>query len=68
MLPDPTAFESPLLMTNITIALDEQNHAALVRQEGLGGVIGTSSQALLDQAWAQAEQRIQKLRQILNDS
>lgn len=68
LLPDPTAFETPLLPTTITIALDERNQAALVRQEGLGGVVGTSAPALLERAWTQAEERIRLLRDILQES
>lgn len=68
LLPDPTAFEQPLLPTTITIALDENNRAATVRQEGLGGVVGKSGSELLDEAWSAAEGHIQELRQILEQS
>lgn len=68
LLPDPTAFEQPLLPTTITIALDEEGRAATVRQEGLGGVVGKSGSELLDEAWAAAEGRVKELRQILEES
>jgi len=45
LLPDPTSFETPLLPTTITIALDEDDRGCLVRHEGLGGITGLSGQS-----------------------
>ncbi|CAK9781848.1 ribosomal protein S5 domain 2-like protein [Cutaneotrichosporon oleaginosum] len=68
VLPDPTAFELPLLSTNICIALDEQLRACAVRQEGLGGVTGRSGDDVLSEAWTAAEERVRALRNILEQS
>ncbi|WRT70494.1 uncharacterized protein IL334_007492 [Kwoniella shivajii] len=68
VLPDPTSYESPLLPTSITIALDEENEACLVRQEGLGGVVGKSGERVLGEAWTIAEERSKELRRILEES
>jgi exosome complex component RRP43 len=68
VLPDPTAFESPLLPTTITIALDEAGQARLVRQEGLGGVTGLGGDQVICQVWGEAEKRVKELRQILDES
>ncbi len=55
LLPDPTSFETPLLPTTITIALDEDDRGCLVRHEGLGGITGLSGQAVIGEAWGLAE-------------
>ncbi|WVQ76534.1 hypothetical protein IAR50_006204 [Cryptococcus sp. DSM 104548] len=68
ILPDPTAFETPLLPTSLTIAFDEQSRACLVRQEGLGGVEGKGGEKLLDEAWGVAESRVAELRSLLEES
>lgn len=67
LLPDPTAFETPLLSTTITIALDGKDQTSLVRQEGLGGVKGQSGEAVLGQAWKLAEGRVAELRRVLEE-
>lgn len=68
VLPDPTAFEAPLLPTTVTIALDEAGQARLVRQEGLGGVTGLRGDQVISQVWGEAEKRVKVLRQILDES
>lgn len=68
VLPDPTAFETPLLSTTLNIALDEAGTACAVRQEGLGGVTGKSGDDVLSEAWTVAEERVRALRSILNES
>ncbi|WWC72340.1 uncharacterized protein I206_106302 [Kwoniella pini CBS 10737] len=68
LLPDPTSYESPLLPTTISIALDEKNQACLIRQEGLGGTQGKSGERVLGETWSLAEERIKELREILQDS
>ncbi|WVR08433.1 hypothetical protein IAU60_005488 [Kwoniella sp. DSM 27419] len=68
LLSDPTAYETPLLPTTITIALDEDNVASLIRQEGLGGVVGKSGERVLGEAWILAEERVRELRAVLNGS
>lgn len=68
MLPDPTAFETPLLSTTISIALDQGGQACAVRQEGLGGVTGTSGDDVLSDAWTAAEERVRALRSILDEA
>lgn len=68
LLPDPTAFESPLLPTNVIIALDERNVAALVRQEGIGGIVGRSGEKVISDAWSLAEERVRELREVLAES
>lgn len=68
MLPDPSAFELPLLSTTISIALDEAGTACAVRQEGLGGVTGQSGDDVLSEAWLAAEARVRNLRTILERS
>ena len=68
MLPDPTAFETPLLATTMSVALDESGTACAVRQEGLGGVPGKSGADVLDDAWATAEGRVRELRAVLNEA
>jgi exosome complex component RRP43 len=67
-LPDPTALETPLLPTNIVIALDEKNKACLVRHEGMGGIKGQTGEKILGQAWGAAEERIKEIRRILEES
>ena len=66
MLPDPTSFETPLVPTTITIALDEQERGCLVRQEGLGGLIGKSGSQVITEAWVMSEKRIRDLRKLLD--
>lgn len=68
MLPDPTTFETPLLPTTLTIALDERSRGCLVRHEGLGGVTGKSGEKVISEAWAAAEERVKELRSILEES
>ncbi|WWC92051.1 uncharacterized protein L201_007005 [Kwoniella dendrophila CBS 6074] len=68
LLPDPTSYETPLLPTTISIALDEDNEACLIRQEGLGGIQGKSGERVLGEAWNLAEERITELREILEES
>ncbi|WVQ85775.1 hypothetical protein IAT38_007942 [Cryptococcus sp. DSM 104549] len=68
LLPDPTAFETPLLRPALTIALDEQDNACLVRQEGLGGVVGASGEQVVGEAWGLAEERAKELRELLEES
>ena len=65
LLPDPTSFETPLLGTTMTVALDELNRGCLVRHEGLGGVRGKSGEKIVGEAWNMAEDRIKVLRAIL---
>jgi exosome complex RNA-binding protein Rrp42 (RNase PH superfamily) len=67
ILPDPTAFETPLLPTIITIALDESGKANLVRQEGLGGIKGISGEKVVASVWDMAETRVRELRRVLNE-
>ncbi|KAI9633658.1 ribosomal protein S5 domain 2-type protein [Dioszegia hungarica] len=68
LLPDPSSFETPLLPTTITIALDEEGTACLVRQEGLGGVVGKTGKEVLGDAWGAAEDRCRALREVLKES
>lgn len=68
LLPDPTSFETPLLPTTLTIALDEEDNAVLVRQLGAGGVIGQGDEAVLDEAWGMARERMRVLRGVLEDA
>ncbi|WVW81134.1 hypothetical protein I302_103125 [Kwoniella bestiolae CBS 10118] len=68
LLPDPTSYETPLLPTTLIIALDESNHACLIRQEGLGGIKGKSGERVLGEAWSMAEERVRVLRGILEVS
>ncbi|RSH82145.1 hypothetical protein EHS25_006078 [Saitozyma podzolica] len=68
LLPDPTSFETPLLPTTVTVALDERGVAALVREEGLGGVVGKTGEAVISEAWDLAEERVKELRAILEES
>ncbi|WVQ95737.1 hypothetical protein IAU59_002836 [Kwoniella sp. CBS 9459] len=70
LLPDPTAYETPLLPTIITIALDseEEGVTCLVRQEGLGGTLGKSGERVLGEAWSAAEGRVRELRAALDES
>lgn len=68
MLPDPTAFEQPLLATSISIALDAKGKAASVRQDGLGGVAGKSGAEVLTLAWGVAETRAKQLHAVLETS
>lgn len=44
----------------MSIALDEENRVALVRQ------LGVAQKAVLDRCWPLAEQRVQVLRQLLD--
>ncbi|KAK8850343.1 hypothetical protein IAR55_004261 [Kwoniella newhampshirensis] len=67
LLPDPTSFETRLLPTTLTIALDESDHACLIRQEGLGGVLGASGERVIGEAWGMAEERAKELRELLED-
>ncbi|WWD20524.1 hypothetical protein CI109_105000 [Kwoniella shandongensis] len=67
LLPDPTSFETSLLPTTVTIALDEKDHACLIRQEGLGGVVGASGERVIGEAWGMAEERVRELREFLAD-
>jgi exosome complex component RRP43 len=67
-LPDPTALETPLLPTTLVIALDEKNKACLVRHEGKGGMKRQTGEAVIDQAWGAAEERIKEIRGILDES
>jgi exosome complex component RRP43 len=50
------------------IALDETNKACLVRHEGQGGMKGQTGEAVIDQAWGAAEERIKEIRTILDES
>ncbi|WVQ63059.1 uncharacterized protein L199_001210 [Kwoniella botswanensis] len=68
LLPDPTSYETPLLPTTLTIALDEHNQACLIRQEGLGGTKGKSGERVLGEGWSMAEERVRVLRGILEVS
>lgn len=68
LLPDPSSFETPLLPTTITIALDEDEKACLIRQEGLGGVVGKAGQEVISDAWEAAVVRCRTLREILKES
>jgi exosome complex component RRP43 len=68
LLPDPTSFETPLLATTLTIALDEDDTAVLVRQLGAGGVIGKEGEEVLDEAWDAALTRVRALRQVLEEA
>jgi exosome complex component RRP43 len=65
LLPDPSSFETPLLPTTITVALDEEGTVCLVRQQGLGGVVGRAGQEVIGDAWRAAEVRCRALREIL---
>ncbi|ORX41213.1 ribosomal protein S5 domain 2-type protein [Kockovaella imperatae] len=67
LLPDPSSFEAPLIHTTLTIALDEENRACLVRHEGLGGTDTKSGQDVLDEAWSIAEERVREIRRLLDD-
>jgi exosome complex component RRP43 len=67
LLPDPTAFEIPLVPTTITIALDEKGQGCMIRHEGLGGISGKSGAGVLSEAWGLAERRVRELREILED-
>ncbi|TXT13061.1 hypothetical protein VHUM_01462 [Vanrija humicola] len=66
LLPDPTAFESDLLPTTITIALDERGRGCGVRHEGLGGTSGRSGASVLDEAWEAAAAHVGELRAVLD--
>jgi exosome complex component RRP43 len=68
ILPDPTTFETPLLPTTLTIALDERNRGCLVRHEGLGGVTGKNGAKVISEVWAAAEERVKQLRDISQES
>lgn len=67
LLPDPTSFEAPLLLTNMVIALDEMDQACMLRHEGLGGVAGVSGQQVIGQAWELARARVRELRRLLDE-
>lgn len=54
--------------TTVTVALDERGVAALVREEGLGGVVGKTGEAVIGEAWDLAEERVKELRAILEES
>ncbi|OWZ69111.1 exosome complex component RRP43 [Cryptococcus neoformans Tu401-1] len=70
LLADPTSFETPLLPTTLTIALDQDGQAALVRQEGLGGLRkrGKSGEEVVDEAWGLSERRVEVLRRALDEA
>ncbi|ORY35877.1 ribosomal protein S5 domain 2-type protein [Naematelia encephala] len=68
LLPDPTAFERPLIQITMTVALDEEGFASLVRHEGLGGIEGVSGERLVGEAWGIAEERVKVLRTIMSES
>ncbi|OCF34454.1 exosome complex component RRP43 [Kwoniella heveanensis BCC8398] len=70
LLPDPTAYETPLLPTTITVALDSEDVGVtcLIRQEGLGGTVGKSGERVLGEAWNAAEARVRELRAVLDES
>jgi len=68
LLPDPTSFETPLLPTILTIALDENDRGCLVRHEGLGGIAGMSGEQVIGEAWGMAEERIRELLKLLPGS
>jgi exosome complex component RRP43 len=40
----------------------------LVREEGLGGVVGKTGEAVISEAWDLAEERVKELRAILEES
>jgi exosome complex component RRP43 len=79
LLPDPTAFETPLIDTTITIALDSEDASSpsaqgkapkirLVRQNGLGGLGGkqsTTGMALLGQCIGVAKERVKAMSEVL---
>jgi exosome complex component RRP43 len=78
LLPDPTAFETPLLDTTITIALDSEDAGSstqasgpkirLVRQNGLGGLGGkqsTTGMALLGNCLGVAKARVKAMSEVL---
>ena len=79
LLPDPTAFETPLIDTTITIALDSENTSSsstqgkstkirLVRQNGLGGLGGKQSMtgiALLGHCIGVAKERVKAMSGVL---
>ncbi|UOH79807.1 hypothetical protein LQV05_000818 [Cryptococcus neoformans] len=67
---NPTSFETPLLPTTLTIALDQDGQAALVRQEGLGGLRkrGKSGKEVVDEAWGLSERRVEVLRRALDEA
>lgn len=66
------SFETPLLPTTLTIALDEGGQAALVRQEGLGGLRkgggGKNGKEVVDEAWELSERRVEILRSALDQA
>lgn len=68
LLPDPTAFEQPLLNTTISLAFDQEGNTCSLRQEGLGGVDGKSGSDVLGDAWTAAEKRVAELREVLEGS
>lgn len=79
LLPDPTAFETPLIDTTITIALDSEDGSSssakgkapkirLVRQNGLGGLggkQGMTGMALLGQCIGVAKERVKAMSEVL---
>ncbi|GHJ87781.1 hypothetical protein NliqN6_4183 [Naganishia liquefaciens] len=79
LLPDPTAFETPLIDTTITIALDAEDASSvsvqgkaskirLVRQNGLGGLGGKQSMtgiALLGHCIGVAKERVKAMSGVL---
>jgi hypothetical protein len=78
LLPDPTAFETPLLDTTITIALDSEDASTatqasepkirLVRQNGLGGLggkQGMTGMALIGQCLGVAKARVKAMSEVL---
>ena len=68
LLPDPTSFETPLLPTKLTIALDENGRGCLLRHEGLGGIVGMSGDKVMTIAWEMAEERIREMRTLMPGS
>lgn len=59
-----------MLPTTLTIALDQDGQAALVRQEGLGGLRkrGKSGEEVVDEAWGLSERRVEVLRRALDEA
>ncbi|KAL7422627.1 hypothetical protein Q5752_001918 [Cryptotrichosporon argae] len=72
LLPDPTAFETPLLRTRITLALDPATkegrlvkHAGLASVAGGAAAKGASGVEVLRQAWKLSEARVDELARLL---
>jgi exosome complex component RRP43 len=76
LLPDPSAFESPLCPSTITIALDTTDPSRpstkptepkirLIRQTGLGGYAGKTGFEVLGECIGESKNRIKELGKVL---